>query len=214
MPQYLDNAPVVKYHAKIRHFLDFRNFQRINQDGLPALCKLKDQLINIRFCSHVNPLGGVVEQQDFSVRIQPPGNKYFLLVPAAQGQDGTVAALCLDIQKPPVGFKFLFFPALADQRFPCRQRMLRQVHVFQKAHVRKDGIFLAVRRQHGNPGFHGAVDGVGGKRLPMDQHFAAGRGCAAEHALHQLAAAGSLQAGQANHLPFFYSQAHIRKPWA
>ena len=56
------DCSMIKNDASIGDFLNFRDFQLIYDNRLPASGQFKDQFINFRFCADVDSLRWIIEQ--------------------------------------------------------------------------------------------------------------------------------------------------------
>lgn len=59
--QHSLHLSMVEHDTPVRHLLNFRNLQGVDDNGLPLLGQLLDELVNLRFGSHVDALGRIVQ---------------------------------------------------------------------------------------------------------------------------------------------------------
>src|SRR6185437_15835113 len=84
-----DERPI----AHVRQFLRLRGYDK---DRHAAGRKISDQTVDFGPCAHVNATSGLVENEYFWLRRQPPGDDDFLLVAPAEESDGRLSAGRLD----------------------------------------------------------------------------------------------------------------------
>ena len=108
---------------------------------------------------------------------------------------------------------FVFFQLLLrmDHRMLRRKFMLRQIHIFQNAHIRHNRVFFSVRRQQRDAFFHGIVDGDPRKRFAVHTHSSRELRELTKNRLQEFTGAGPLQAGESKDLAFLHTQRNIRK---
>ncbi len=138
--------------AGAQHFFQFGGNEYAR---LAFFCQVQHQLLDFRFCSHVNALGGFIQDQDLRVRGQPARQDDLLLVPAAQVLDQLIWRWGADPQELDV-FSAISYCLLSPQIFePSIASLQGQDDVFANRQIPNDSFCLAVFGAQGNPMFGG-----------------------------------------------------------
>ncbi len=206
------HAPVAQDHDPRGQGQQLRHLARDQEDGAAVRGQAVDEGVDLRLGPDVDAAGGLVQDEDPAARGQPAGEDDLLLVAAGEARHREVDARSAHAQ--------------AGELVRHQRLLLTALHPGQAGQAledRKRGVRASAEHEH-EPlplpvlGYQPEPEAERGRRIPhrhrgaVDGDDARGRAVEAEQRLRDLGAAGSHEAGQADHFARAHGKADAFEP--
>ncbi len=209
------DPPVAHHGDAVGHPEDLLHLGGDHDDRLALVGELVEQVVDLLLRADVDAPGGLVEDQDVAVALQPLGQHDLLLVAAGEVADRWPTDGVL-VRSASTHFSSATLRILPS----CRIAVLGELRDGGQHRVGGDvlgedqAVALAVLRQVADALLDGRLRVVDVDLLAVDRHLATGLGVGADQRAGRLGTPRAHQAGEAEDLALLEGEAHVAQQLA